>query len=237
MWWHDEPSVDGRVGDLFTQLGVHGHVPGPAEPERFVMKVLIVYGSTHGQTAEIAERVATRMRGHGAEVVVSGYPDRMSATEFDAIVIGGRVHGSRYPWSVTRFVRRNVRALGSRPSAFFSVSLLQFARDAAKREGTLSLPGRTMAKLGWTPDKTEVFGGALLWRVQYGLLAPLFRRMWRRTLQPRVEASASKQIFTDWDQVDRFADSFFALAASRARTADENRAAGPRRGSPGASIA
>ena len=116
-------------------------------PETY-MKVLIVYGSTHGQTAEIAERMGTRMRSRGAEVVVSGYPDRMSASGFDTIVVGGRVHGSRFPWSVTRFIRRNLKALRSRPSAFFSVSLLQFAKDVVKREETISLPGRTTQKLG-----------------------------------------------------------------------------------------
>lgn len=194
------------------------------------MRVLIVYGSTHGQTAEIADRMGTRMRHHGAEVVVSGYPDRLSASGFDAIVVGGRVHGSRYPWPVTRFIRRNLEALRSRPSAFFSVSLLQFARDTAKREKTLSLPGRTIPKLGWSPDRTAVFGGALLWRAQYGLLAPLFKRMWRHTLKPRVDPNATEQVFTDWSQVDGFADSFLALANSRAGIADMNRSANDRDG-------
>lgn len=182
------------------------------------MRILVVYGSTHGQTAEIADRIAGRMRSNGAEVVVSGYPDRVCALRFDAIVVGGRVHGSRYPRQLTRFIRRNLRALRSRPSAFFSVSLLQFARDAAKRDATATLPRRQLAKLGWTPDRIEVFGGALLWSLQYGVLAPLFRRMWSRTLDVPVEPTASEQIFTDWVQVDRFADAFFELATSQAET-------------------
>jgi menaquinone-dependent protoporphyrinogen oxidase len=184
-------------------------------PRRTRMKILIVYGSTHRHTARIAEHIAARLRKHGADVVVTGHPTGGDPKQFDAIIVGGRVHGSRYPWRVTRFIRRNHRALTARPSAFFSVSLLQFSLDPAKRSETETLPTRRLPELGWTPDRTEVIGGALLWKAQYGLLAGLFKRMWRRTLGTLLDPIRDEQIFTDWDQVDRFADSFADFAEAR----------------------
>jgi menaquinone-dependent protoporphyrinogen IX oxidase len=60
----------------------------------------------------------------GAEVVVTAHPAFFDAAAFDAVVVAARVHGSRYPWHVMRFIRRNFRTLRSRPSAFLSVSLI-----------------------------------------------------------------------------------------------------------------
>jgi menaquinone-dependent protoporphyrinogen oxidase len=193
------------------------------------MKILIVYGSSHGQTALIAERIAAQMRRSGAEVLLTGYPAREHGADFDAIVVGARVHGSRYPWSVTRFIRQNRRALRSRPSAFFSVSLLQFARDPARRAQYETLPARRLSKLGWTPDRTEVIGGALLWQAQYGVLAPLFRRIWRRSLGTLLDPTRSEQVFTDWAQVDSFADSFLRFATSTVEANESTRASEPSR--------
>jgi len=179
------------------------------------MRILVVYRSTHGQTARIADRIAARLRERGAGVVVTGEPETASGAGFDAIVVGARVHGSRYPLRVTRFVRRNLRTLTTRPSAFFSVSLLQLSNDPERRMKTETLPRRRIEPLGWTPDRTAVFAGALLWKQQYGLLAPLFKRMWRRSLGARLDPSLDEQVFTRWADVDRFTDDFLRFATSR----------------------
>ena len=179
------------------------------------MRLLVVYRSTHGQTARIAERIAERLRGRDACVVVTGEPANATAAGFDAIIVGARVHGSRYPWRITRFIRTNLRTLTSRPSAFFSVSLLQLANDPAQRIETETLPKQRLEPLGWTPDRTAVFAGALLWKKQYGFLAPLFKRMWRQTLDTLIDPSLDEQVFTNWAEVDRFADDFLRLAMSR----------------------
>jgi menaquinone-dependent protoporphyrinogen oxidase len=178
------------------------------------MKILVAYSSTHGHTARIAERISARMKGQGHEVVTTGDPRRVRAKEFDAIVLGGRVHGSRYPWRLTRFIRRNARILNSRPAAFFSVSLLQLARNRERAAATQALPKKLASKLGWKPDRIAVFAGALRWKAQYGRLTPLFLFIWRRTLGEVVDRDLSEQVFTDWSEVDRFADTFLREAAT-----------------------
>jgi menaquinone-dependent protoporphyrinogen oxidase len=175
------------------------------------MKVLVTYGSTHGSTARIAARIAERMRSQGAHVELADVSDvrrRFDASPFDAFVVGGRVHGSRYPGSVRRFVRAHVLALRSRPSAFFSVSLLQLSKDPAKREETLGLPARFFGRVGWTPDRVEVIAGALAWS-RWGVFGRwLMRKIWKEFLGADVPDRRTDQEFTDWGQVDRFADGF-----------------------------
>jgi hypothetical protein len=60
-----------------------------------------------------------------------------------------------------------------------------------------------------------VIAGALMWRTQYGVLAPLFKRMWQKALGDLVDPSLDEQMFTDWAQLDRFADAVFDLATGR----------------------
>lgn len=178
------------------------------------MNVLIVHGSTHGATARIAEKLGERMRAHGALVTVAALPVpiELDVTDFDAIVVGGRVHGDRYPWRVARFVRHHLDPLDSRPSAFFSVSLLQLGRDPAKRATTMALPYRYVARLGWRPDRIEVIAGALPWTRWGRLGRALMRRIWRAAMPEAVADTTRDVVFTDWRQVERFADSFLRFA-------------------------
>jgi menaquinone-dependent protoporphyrinogen oxidase len=164
------------------------------------------------------------MRGQGHDVFTTDQPWRVRAKGFDAIVLGGRVHGSRYPWRVTRFIRKHVGVLNARPSAFFSVSLLQLARNRDRAAATRALPAQVAAKLGWKPPQIAVFAGALRWKAQYGLLAPLFFFMWRRTLGEMVDRAFNEQVFTDWGEVDRFTD-MFLKNASAARAGETQGAA------------
>jgi menaquinone-dependent protoporphyrinogen oxidase len=182
------------------------------------MRILITYATTHGQTARIAARMAERMRRHGAEVEVAqlrwlaAVPD---ASAFDAVVVGDRVHGDRYHDRVTHFVRRHLNVLRSRPSAFFSVSLLQLSKDAAQRDKTMALPGRTLVRLGWKPDRVEVIAGALTWS-RYGLLGRLIMKAIWKNAVGQLDTTHD-QVFTDWAQVDRFADAFVRFAELRQR--------------------
>lgn len=197
------------------------------------MRILITYATTHGQTARIAERIAARMRLSGAEVEVAKL--RLLAAEpdvsaFDAVIVGDRVHGGRYHYRITHFVRRHLHVLRSRPSAFFSVSLLQFSKDAAHRAETVAIPGHTLARLGWKPDRIEVIAGALTWS-RYGVLGRLvMKAIWKNALD-RIDPTHD-QVFTDWAQVDRFADAFVRFAELRRRGAPAPWPGGPEPVSP-----
>ncbi len=176
------------------------------------MKVLVVYGTSHGSTARIATRVATRLRALGADVTVldagAAFAD-LEVTSFDAVVVGGRVWGNRYPRAIVRFVREHVEALRTRPSAFLSVNLWCVSQIEEHRSEAAALPRRFTRELGWTPSTIEVVAGTLAFSKAW--LGPvgrwLMRKIWTPDLGPLDPTRDHER--TDWAQVERFAESFF----------------------------
>ncbi len=196
------------------------------------MRILVVYGTSFGSTAEIADHVADRLRERRAEVLVvdvRSLRPGVDATRFDAVIVGGRVWGNRYPRRLVRFVRENLDALRTRPSAFFSVGLWNVSRIEEHREQAREVPQRFLERIGWRPDRIEVFAGALAFS-KYGfgfgfLGRRLMQAIWRADLGPLD--IGRDHVFTDWAEVDAFADSFLIAAASAIRSARESPAAPP----------
>ena len=90
------------------------------------MDVLIVYGTTEGQTRKIAEWTATyiREREHHAELRDSGVP--MSDLDFEtfhAFIIAASVHQQYHQETVTDFVIAHHKLLNAKPSACTLVKL------------------------------------------------------------------------------------------------------------------
>jgi menaquinone-dependent protoporphyrinogen oxidase len=170
-----------------------------------VTKILIAYGTTEGQTARIADQLAEVMRNRGVEadslnlklsqgVAIGGY---------DAVVVGSSIHMGKHQEDVVEFVRKNRADLEHLPSAFFSVSLAANG-DLANAEAYVE---NFVQQTGWRPSKVGLFSGALLYR-QYGFLK---RYMMKRIVRdkPGMSTDTSRDyIYTDWDQVKRFADDF-----------------------------
>src|SRR5215216_5229203 len=90
-----------------------------------MMRVLIAYGTTEGQTARISEYLADVIRDHGHEAYAVDIKNS-GARELDdyvAVIVGASIHMGKHEDYVRNFVRENRDALERLPSAFFSVSL------------------------------------------------------------------------------------------------------------------
>src|SRR3712207_9227887 len=90
-----------------------------------MMRVLIPYGTTEGQTSRISEYLAEVIRDHGHEahaVDIKG-PGVPEPDDYDAVIVGASIHMGKHEDYVRDFVRENRDALERLPSAFFSVSL------------------------------------------------------------------------------------------------------------------
>lgn len=96
-------------------------------------KVLIVYGTTEGQTAKIAQFVgeAARHAGHEARVVHAGDDEAAQAAEgrWDGVIVGASIHEGRHQRSVRQWIHAQRALLDRVPSAFFQVSLTSIVRD------------------------------------------------------------------------------------------------------------
>jgi menaquinone-dependent protoporphyrinogen oxidase len=82
--------------------------------------VLVVYGSRHGGTQGIAERIGEVLRGEGLEVRVSPAPHVLDVTDADAFVIGSGVYMGSWLDEPIEFIRNNIEALATRPTWLFS---------------------------------------------------------------------------------------------------------------------
>jgi menaquinone-dependent protoporphyrinogen oxidase len=84
------------------------------------MRVLIAYASRYGATKGTAERIATALRQQGLEATVAAADRAGDPAAYDAAVIGSAAYMLHWMKQATGFVRRNSKALASRPVWLFS---------------------------------------------------------------------------------------------------------------------
>jgi menaquinone-dependent protoporphyrinogen oxidase len=168
-------------------------------------RILIAYGTTEGQTARIADHLADVIRSRGLEAAALDLKrsQDISFDRYDAVIVGGSIHMGKHQEGVVEFVRKYRTDLERLPSAFFSVSLAA-SGDLPNAEAYVE---NFVQQTGWRPTKVGLFSGALLYR-QYGFLK---RFMMKRIVRgkPGMSPDTSRDhLYTDWDQVTRFAEDF-----------------------------
>jgi menaquinone-dependent protoporphyrinogen oxidase len=176
-------------------------------------KIMIGYGTTEGQTARIAKRIAEVIRGQGVEVQALDLKRSSDVVldDYDAVIVGGSIHMGKHEDHVANFVRRNRATLERLPSAFFSVSLAAHG-DMANAEAYVA---NFSEQTGWRPAQVGYFGGALLYR-QYGFLKRLMMKKIVRDKPGGLSIDTSRDhVYTDWDQVEGFAKAFLERVAPK----------------------
>ena len=82
-------------------------------------RVLVVYGSRHGGTQGIAERIGEVLRSEGLDAVVSA-ADQVEDAHADAYVIGSGVYMGKWLKEPIEFIERNTQVISGRPAWLFS---------------------------------------------------------------------------------------------------------------------
>lgn len=171
-------------------------------------RVLIVYGSGHGQTALISLRIAEVMERLGCVVMaVRGdkLPHSLVLDHFDAIIVGASVELGRHQRYIEHFVSQNRDYLNRVPSAFFSVSGAAADPDARTRALALGYVKRFLTRTGWLPRQSAAIGGAVSYTKYSPALRWIMKMISASTGRP-TDTSRDHDL-TDWSQVERFATS------------------------------
>lgn len=189
-------------------------------------RILILYGTSYGQTAKIARRIADTFTGWGEAVT------RLSADElrapvdvraYDAVIIGASVIRGRHRPAVSAFVRQNASTLNSMPTAFFSVSGSAASPHEQERAEARRCVESFLRQTRWRPAITEMIGGAMAY-TKYGvILRWIMKQIARRSGAP-TDTSRDHEL-TDWMQVWNFAARFEARLGGSASSACESEAA------------
>lgn len=123
--------------------------------------------------------------------------------EFDKIIIGASIRYGKHNKKVYKFIEENQQILESVPSAFFSVNIVARKPEKNKPDTNPYLV-KFLTQIAWEPKNLAVFGGKLDYQ-EYGIFDRQMIRfiMWM-TKGPTDPMSVIE--FTDWDEVDKFAD-------------------------------
>jgi len=172
-------------------------------------RILIVYSTSEGQTARIANRIAARLRHHGSIVDVRSAETRLVLEAYDAVIVGDPIHAVHHSRLVTRFLKANAAELNSKPSALFQVSLTSANSDAEHTATARHLAQELLDRTDFQPDSVALFAGALVY-TKYGWLK---RRIVRAIVKREGgDLDMSRDFeYTDWDAVNRFADEFSTI--------------------------
>jgi len=121
--------------------------------------VLVVYATRNGSTREVAEAVATALRGEQGDVTVSPAREvRAPVGEHDLVVVGGAIYRGRWHHDAHRFLTRHRKELATVPVAVFGMGPRADTAEAWTR--ARAQLDRALARHGWLPPvAVTVFGG------------------------------------------------------------------------------
>lgn len=175
--------------------------------------ISVCYGTTDGQTADVAEFIAGVIRdlGHAAFVVDLKEPADDALAGADAVMIGASIHVNKHPAYVIEFVKENAAMLRALPSAFFSVSLSSYGDPA---QGTRYIE-EFCAETCWHPVGSLAVAGALRY-TSYGLVKRQLMKQVARDKKLATDTSKDA-VYTDWAAVRSFTEQFVAEAVSAVR--------------------
>lgn len=174
------------------------------------MKILLVYGTTEGQTRKISGFVAEQLaqRGHRTEVVNA--IDEAAATtdprNFDAVIVAASIHAGHYQSAIVHFVSKHLAEIDACPNAFLSVSLAAAGGDEDDVHGLERCLATFTQQTGWTPRLTHHVAGAFRYTAYDFLKRWAMKYIAYRKGGP-TDVSKDHEL-TDWTDLTRFAAEF-----------------------------
>lgn len=181
------------------------------------MNILLVYGTTEGQTRKIADFVAAQLRERHHQVIAvdaAALPADLDPRAFDAVLIAASLHFGHYQSAVVHFVKAHLTTIDAKPNAFLSVSLAAASDDPDDLEGLRQCDAAFVARTQWSPGRIHHATGAFRY-TEYDF----FKRWALKYIAARRGAptdTSRDHELTDWQALADFAESFAAGASEPA---------------------
>src|SRR5678810_535277 len=175
------------------------------------MRVLIVYGTTEGQTRKIARFMEDVLQDVGHKVAIADAGDQPpSPDQYDAILIGGSIHLHKYQAAVSYYITHHLVALNKMPGAFFSVCLAVASDMDEEHREAEKITNDFLEHAGWRPLMTTQIAGALKY-TQYDFFKRLIMKMIAKR-EGRTTDTSKDYEYTDWIAVREFVKEFAVKA-------------------------
>ena len=164
------------------------------------MKILIIYGTTEGQTRKIARFLKDEAEKAGHDATLSDASDNPPDPDgFDRVIIGASLHVEKYQSPVKHYATKHYEKLNQMPTAFFSVSLSAAGKDKDSLAEISRIADKFCEDTGWRPRIVEQVAGALLY-TQYDFFKRFIMRMISKKSGGDTDTSNDYE-YTDWEQV------------------------------------
>jgi menaquinone-dependent protoporphyrinogen oxidase len=171
------------------------------------MKVLIIYGTTEGQTRKISLYMESVLLESGIQVTLADAADSPPSPDaFDGVIIGASIHMHKYQSSVAYYISKNYASLNKRTGAFFSVCLALVSDLKEEHEEAEKVMSDFLDQAGWKPQLRTQIAGALKY-TEYDFFKRLIMKMISKK-QGRSTDTSKDFEYTDWNQVRDFVRGF-----------------------------
>lgn len=173
------------------------------------MRVLILYGTTEGQTRRIVRALADSLARCGHEPALVEAIEPSSTPDWnalDAVIVAASLHVGKYQSAVAHFVTAHREAIAARPNAFVSVSLAAASDDPEEIAGAQHCAEEFFEATGWRPEEVVHIAGAFRF-TEYDFFKRWAMKLiaWRKGVE--VDTKTDLEL-TDWDALERFATAF-----------------------------
>jgi menaquinone-dependent protoporphyrinogen oxidase len=170
-------------------------------------RLLILYGTTDGHTARIADFLAGELRSLGAFVdVIEARTASPDPREYDGVIVAASLHARGYQRPVVRWARAHAADLRKMPSVFLSVCLSVLQKEPEVRRDLAAIVKNIEDRTGWRPLPVKHVAGALLY-TRYGWLKRMVMRSISRRAGGETDVSRDYE-YTDWADLRGFAAAF-----------------------------
>ena len=173
------------------------------------MRILVLYGTTEGQTRKIADFATTRLKQRGDVVALidaADVPWDLRPSDYDAAILAGSLHAGVYQTPLLHFARKHHEALNRMPTGFFSVSLSAAGKDPDDLKSIGVCADLFVKETGWKPGKVDHIAGAFRF-AEYDFFKRWMMKViaWERGM--KIGGAAELEL-TDWDALAKTVDEF-----------------------------
>jgi menaquinone-dependent protoporphyrinogen oxidase len=184
-------------------------------------RILVVYGTTEGQTRKIASQLGIALRRFGVEAdVFMASPTAPSPEGYAGIIVAASPHAGKYQRPVQKWIRANAAGLAGKPGAFISVCL---AVKDTREKTQLSLHAIMrdfVESCGWVPAYVKPVAGALAY-TKYGWLTKCFMKRMAAKNGGDTDTTRDHE-YTDWADVRAFAREFAVGVQDRTSASNQH---------------
>lgn len=174
-------------------------------------KLLVLYGTTEGQTRKMAGFAADKLTGAKHEVRLidaADAPETLMPEPFDGVIVAASLHVHKYQSAVHHWVSEHAASLNARPCAFISVSLAAASEVEEERDEALACAEAFFEKTGWRPKAVHNAAGALRY-TKYDFLKTWIMKRIAKSQGGSTDTSHDSE-YTDWTALELFVTDFAA---------------------------